>query len=178
MANKAIPRIEGILQFYSIALGNDYNAYRNHVYRVYHLALLLNPSDLTIEENESLAIAVSFHDLGVWTHNTMDYISPSIDLANSYMSENGMQKNHLVSMIIGDHHKVLKSTSKNSLVETMRQADLIDLSFGIIRFGLPKNFYKTLCEDFPFLEFQKKIVWKLLSYATLHPLKPFPMMKM
>lgn len=175
MANKSIPRIEGILQYYTTAIGNDYNAYRNHVYRVYHLTLLLHQQDLSIEENEYLCIALAFHDMGVWTHHTMDYLPPSTDLALFYMNENEMKNTALVSQLIGEHHKISKHN--NALVESVRKADLTDLSFGIIGSNLPKSFYQNLVIDFPHLGFQKMITKKLLVYAFKHPFRPFPMMK-
>jgi hypothetical protein len=176
MPNKSITRIEGILQFYTKALGKHYNAYRNHVYRVYHLTLLYSEDDLSRNELEALAIAAAFHDLGIWTHRTMDYLAPSQDLAIGYMKENVCQDEQLVTLLLQPHHKIT-AVKSSILVESFRKADLIDLSFGAISLGLPRKLYHDLTAEFPYLNFHRIIFWRVISYAFTHLLKPFPMMK-
>ena len=73
--------IDNILNTYRSELGENYDLYRNHVYRVYNFALTqLDPN----AELEKLSIAAAFHDLGIWTNNTLDYIEPSAQLAREY----------------------------------------------------------------------------------------------
>lgn len=177
MANKSIARIEGILQFYSVALGPDYNAYRNHVYRVYHLALIFGKNQLSTEEEEILRIACAFHDLGAWTHNSMNYISSSENLCQSYLEENHMEDlAPKIFTIIRFHHMLSEYKSDYALLtEAFRKADMTDLSIGYFRNDLPKTFYHNLKEEFPFLGFHKLIFKKVISYALRHPLAPFPM---
>jgi len=178
LANKSITRIEGILQYYTTALGKNYNAYRNHVYRVYHLTLLVANKDLDRKEEEQLAIAAAFHDLGVWTHDTMNYLSPSIDLANAYMDENDIDNRQAIHLMINQHHQLKNYTGDHQkLVEAFRRADLIDLSLGKIRFQLPISFYQNLKEEFPFLGFHRLIYGKVIKYALTHFWKPFPMLR-
>lgn len=179
MANKSIPQIERVLMYYTQALGKDYNAYRNHVYRVYHLTLLLCKKELNKAQEEALAIATVFHDIGVWTHHSMDYLSPSAESANQHLDQIG--KGHLADLckdIILQHHKLSTYQGDHAeLIEAFRQADLMDLSFGKINRGLPTSRYVHLRESFPFLRFQKLILKKVMSYALRHPLRPFPMLK-
>ncbi|MFY0626949.1 MAG: hypothetical protein JXR07_11675 [Reichenbachiella sp.] len=178
MANKSIPRIEGILQYYTKALGANYNAYRNHVYRVYHLTLLLIKKEIDQTTQEQLAIAASFHDLGIWTHNSMDYLGPSSDLSDQYIKENAMNNEVSVRQIIDHHHKLSPYKGENAqIVESFRKADLIDLSSGYIKFGLPASFYQNLKDEFPFLGFHRLIYGKVIKHAISHFWKPFPMMK-
>ena len=33
------------------------------------------------------AVAVAFHDLGIWTDNTLDYLPPSVNRAKTYLAE-------------------------------------------------------------------------------------------
>jgi len=160
MANKSIPRIEGILQYYSVALGPNYNAYRNHVYRVYHIALLFVNKQLGIEDEEVLRIASAFHDLGIWTHQSMDYIGSSEDLCHNYLEENQMTDlAPKINTVIHFHHKLVPYEGKFAdLAEPFRKADIVDLSFGYIHHSLPKSFYKNLKEEFPFLRFHRMIL--------------------
>ena len=176
--NKSIQRIEAILQYYTQALGGHYNTYRNHVYRVYYLTLQLVETDITSEEMESLAVGAAFHDLGVWTHHTMNYLTPSVEMATTYMDENNIGKIGVVDLLIEQHHKLghYKGTHEH-LVEPFRQADLVDLSFGLICFGLPATLYNELKDEFPYLGFHSLIYAKVMAYAVKHIWNPFPMMK-
>ncbi|PIB36161.1 hypothetical protein BFP72_12525 [Reichenbachiella sp. 5M10] len=179
MANKSIPQIERVLLYYTQALGHDYNAYRNHVYRIYHLTLLLCPSELNKAQEEALAIAAVFHDLGIWTHHSMDYLSPSAESAVRHLEETG--RTHLSDLcrqLIIHHHKISPYQGDHSdLTEAFRQADFMDLTFGVTRHGLPISRYQHLKESFPFLGFQKLIAKKILRHAFRHPMHPFPMLK-
>ncbi|MGL1889318.1 MAG: hypothetical protein OCD76_22580 [Reichenbachiella sp.] len=179
MANKSIPRIEGILQYYSRALGDDYNAYRNHVYRVYHLSLVYLKQDLNTYDQEVLAVASAFHDLGLWSHKTMDYLGPSINLCQQYLAENNMMDQYeTIKCVIDHHHKISAYKGESqALTEAFRKADLADLSLGLISFNLPKSIYTNLKEEFPFLGFHRLISAKVLRHALRHPLTPFPMIK-
>ncbi len=177
MANKSISTIEEILQFYTLPMGPDYNAYRNHVYRVYHLTLLLTQKDFTNRELGELQVASAFHDLGVWTHRSMDYLDPSIDLAANYCEDYGID-HQVVTTIIDHHHQLSTYKGKHSLLaEPFRRADLIDLSLGVIRFGLPKKFYSDLKAEFPTLGFHSLIYKKVFRFALQNLRNPFPMLK-
>jgi hypothetical protein len=69
-----IPTIDDVLDDHATALRDDFFAYRNHVYRVVNLcAAMVGQSEL-----EKIAVAAVFHDLGIWTNGTFDYIAPSI----------------------------------------------------------------------------------------------------
>jgi hypothetical protein len=75
------PIIDSILEIHKTDLGKDYHKYRNHVYRLYHLSLDLYRNELTQNIQGKFAVAAAFRDLGIWTAQTFDYLSPSIELA-------------------------------------------------------------------------------------------------
>ena len=77
--------IEDILSNYKTELGEHFQKYRNHVYRVYNYAAILSRCD--DEQKIKLAISAAFHDIGLWTDNTLDYLSPSIILALGYLQK-------------------------------------------------------------------------------------------
>jgi putative acetyltransferase len=58
------------------ALGHDLPAYENHVVRVLRFVAALGG-----ELSEPLVVAAAFHDLGIWTARTFDYLEPSVELA-------------------------------------------------------------------------------------------------
>src|SRR4029453_223125 len=76
-----IPTIDGVLNEHATALRDDFLGYRNHVYRITNLCVAIAGRS----ELEKMAVAAVFHDLGIWTNGTFDYIAPSIALAHDYL---------------------------------------------------------------------------------------------
>lgn len=169
------PYIEEILNNYRSTLGKYHTAYYNHVLRVYNFTLLLqNFSD---EEKDAIAIAAAFHDLGIWTNNTIDYLQPSNALAQQFLIDKGLGSHAtLVADIINNHHK-LSAFKGNKLVEAFRRADMADLTMGFINFGINRNEIKELYQQYPANDFHKFIASKVLSNMVMHPLRPLPMVK-
>src|SRR5882724_11126760 len=75
----SLPTVEEVLDDHASELGHDLIAYRNHVYRVVNLCLAI-VGDSRVELDK-IAVAALFHDLGIWTNNTFDYIAPSVAIA-------------------------------------------------------------------------------------------------
>src|SRR4051812_30976139 len=124
----SLPTIEEVLDDHASNLGNDFIGYRNHVYRVANLCLAIVGNSCV--ELEKVAVASVFHDLGIWTDNTFDYIAPSVGIARKYLAARGMADwiPEIEAMIV-DHHKVTHSRANpQSLVESFRRADWIDVS--------------------------------------------------
>jgi HD domain len=72
----SLPTVDAVLDIHASELGHDLIAYRNHVYRVVNLCLaIVEDSRVDLEK---IAIAAVFHDLGIWTNHTFDYIAPSV----------------------------------------------------------------------------------------------------
>ena len=178
MANitKSDPVIEEILSAFQAELGLHCQKYRNHVYRVFNLALILNATNATNEK--VLPIAAAFHDLGIWTAHTFDYLSPSVELAKTYLQKHGLSNlENQVTAIINNHHK-LSMYKGDAIVESFRKADLIDLSLGLISFGVHKETLKELNTEFPSFGFHRFIVKQAIKNTMLHPLNPLPMMRL
>jgi len=169
------PTIDTILNSYKGSLAGSFDAYRNHVYRVYNLAAL-NVNDETQLKN--LAIAAAFHDLGIWTHHTFDYLNPSIGLARVYFSEQGIGEEDAAEIvcIIDLHHKLTRINS-SPLAEIFRVADLIDLSLGLIRHGTDGKFIQFIKKKFPNRGFHVRLVKLFFRNLIRHPLRPLPMYK-
>src|SRR5262245_43776308 len=72
----SIPIVDGVLDRYATALGHDFIAYRNHVHRVVNLCLAVTGG--SSDNLDKIAVAAAFHDLGIWTDHTFDYIAPSV----------------------------------------------------------------------------------------------------
>jgi len=165
-----------LIGLHSSALGDDFVAYRNHVCRVlnYTLALTGHPSPST-----AILVASAFHDLGIWTHRTFDYLPPSVELAKSWLSAHGLDAlEEEVRAIISEHHKLRPYTGRfSSSVEAFRKADLVDLSLGAIRFGLPAAFVRAVRAAFPNAGFHRLLARLTARQFVRSPLRPLPMVR-
>ncbi len=168
--------IDTILSKYKTDLGIHFNTYRNHVYRIYNFALLLD-NDKT--NHEKYAIAAAFHDLGIWTANTFDYLKPSIALAKNYLIKNKKESwIEEVSLMIDLHHK--RSFYKGNYqktVEIFRKSDWIDVTLSIKKYGLPKSEIKTIQKQFPNNGFHWFLVKQIFFNLFKKPMNPLPMFK-
>lgn len=173
----AIDEIDTPLEEYRDEIGGAYEAVRNHIYRVYHYTLSLADD----KEKAALptAIAGVFHDLGVFTTRSMDYIDPSVTLARDYMSETKrLDQFPLVADMIRFHHKLTPYKGDSGpLVESFRRADLADLSMGYKRGGVSRSLIKEAFDTFPSAGFHKTIFSAVSLWAIKNPLNPLPMMR-
>jgi HD domain len=167
--------ITTILSSYKKELGSNFEKYHNHCCRVFVFASIL--SNATEDEEKQLAIASAFHDIGIWAANTFDYLEPSMNLAEKYLNQH--QLDHWINNvkeIINNHHK-LTPFKKNQLAESFRKADLIDLTFGFIKFGISPAQITEIKKWYPALGFQSYIFKKVLKNIVRHPLNPLPIVK-
>ena len=173
-----IPTIDDVLNEHAnaTALRDDFSGYRNHVYRVVNLCVAM----VGRSEVEKIAVAAVFHDIGIWTNGTFDYIAPSIALAHDYLAASGRQDwTGEIERMIADHHKITSSVSDpNSIVEAFRRADWIDVTGGLRRFGVPRPFVARLFATWPDAGFHWRLVMLTLERFRNHPLTPLPMVKL
>ena len=80
--------------------------------------------------------------------------------------------------MIVDHHKITHSHAKpQSLVESFRRADWIDVTRGLRRFGLPRKFIAAVDAAWPNAGFHRRLVQLTIDRFLKHPLTPLPMVK-
>lgn len=172
-----IPLLDELLAAHASVLGPDQLAYRNHNYRVANFCIELLQA--TPEQIDKIGIACAFHDLGVWTHRTLDYLEPSRAQAHAYLESVGKAAwAPEIEAMVMDHHKLRRAdASDRSLVEAFRKADWIDVSMGMLSFGLPKEFIKAVRARFPNAGFHKRLVQLTGSRIRSNPLSPMPMMR-
>ncbi len=171
-----IPTIDSILDDHAAVLQDDFPGYRNHVYRIVNLCVAFaGRSDI-----EKIAVAAAFHDLGIWTNGTFDYIAPSIALAHDYLVAR-VREDWIAEIegMIADHHKITPSTADpDSLIEAFRRADWIDVTRGLRGFGIPRPFLARLLATWPDAGFHWRLVELTLARFRSHPLTPLPMIKL
>jgi len=171
-----IPTIDDVLSDHATALRGDFVAYRNHVYRIVNLCVAIAGR----RELEKIAVAAVFHDLGIWTNKTFDYIAPSVALARGYLAAHGRAVWIAeIERMIADHHKITPSHADHgSLVEPFRRADWIDVTRGLRTFGLPRPLIRSVLASWPSAGFHSRLVQLTLERFRTHPLTPLPMVKL
>lgn len=173
---ESIPLLDDILEKWKDELGDNYIGYKNHVYRMINFCFALR--NYNQEEREKIIIAGCFHDLGIWSDKTFDYLPPSITLAKEYLKKNNLEKwTPEIELMIGMHHKLGKYQGDNSLIEVFRRGDLVDFSLGFVKCGLPKNYIKSVKNQFPNAGFHKYLVCLASGWVLKHPLNPAPVLK-
>ena len=170
--------LDEILDQHRAALGENLVPYRNHCCRVVSFCAALPgvaPAAL-----ERITLAAAFHDLGIWTAGTFDYLAPSEQLATAYLHARGHAG--LVAEIgamIREHHKLTPARAGAAwLVEPFRRADLVDVSRGAVRFGLSPALVRAAYEAWPGAGFHRNLVRLAAKRFVRHPLSPLPMVRL
>ena len=174
--DQSIEIIDGVLNDYKVYLGKHYEKYKNHAYRVF---LLCQKMDLTRENTEKYAIAAAFHDLGIWTDKTFDYLNPSIKMAREYLK--AKDKDHWsdeISLMIYMHHKMTPYEGEyKKTIETFRRADWTDVTSGAIKFSVSKHELYDIRSLYPTLGFHRFLLAQTVKNLLNNPLNPLPMFK-
>jgi hypothetical protein len=171
------PLFDDLFESYRKTLGEDFEAYRNHCCRVFNFCCAL--SGRASETREPISIAAFFHDLGIWTDSTFDYLAPSVRHAREYLARTGRAawQDEIEAMI--EHHHKLRTYRLNQswLVEPFRKADWIDVSMGMLRFKLSDDFVVDVLDAFPNAGYHNKLLRLVGERMKTHPFSPLPMVR-
>jgi hypothetical protein len=168
--------IDESLDAFRAAIAGDFTAYRGHVYRVFNFSRAL-AGDVA-DRDDKIALAAVFHDLGIWSDHTVDYLPPSARRLRERLEASGQQAwSGELSRMVELHHKLTPCRGE-PLVEAFRRADLVDLSLGLVRFGLPRAYVREIQTRFPSAGFHLRVVQLVGGYALTHPLRPLPMFRL
>lgn len=164
-----IPLIDELLDSSELA------GYRNHVYRMVNFCFA--QGEFNQEQKEKIVIAGCFHDLGIWSADTFDYLPPSINLAKDYLVTSGREAwRDEISTMIDLHHRIRKC-EEGSLVEVFRKGDLVDFTLGLFKCGIPSEYVREVKQQFPNKGFHKQLVHRACRWTLRHPLNPVPVLK-
>jgi hypothetical protein len=181
MLETRIVLLDEVLSAHAGALGADFEGYRNHAYRVANFCLALTSTSTTGDEERiaKIALAAAFHDLGIWTDATFDYLPPSNRLANAYLAQTGRPgwASDISEMIL-QHHKLTPFRGRGALVEPFRQADLIDVSHGLVSFGLRRELLREVFARWPDARFHQRLVRLFVGRLLRYPWNPLPMVRL
>lgn len=168
--------IEELLSRFYPVLGKDYHKYRNHVYRVFLNCLLEDPQQ---EQHEKYAIAAVFHDIGIWTDATVDYLQPSIQQLEEYLMQSKKEAwTDEITLMIYWHHKVTRYQGLYwRTVQNFRKADWIDVTFALGVWGAKRKYIRQYRRAFPNSGFHRFLLRRIVRHWFAHPLHPLPMFK-
>lgn len=172
-----VSMVDALVDPWLRVIGRDFAGYRNHCRRVFLYACALDGAKG--ESRQKFAIAAAFHDLGIWTDKTFDYLEPSKRLARACLESTGKAEwTDEIAAMIENHHKVTPwSGNPGWLVEPFRQADLIDLTFGTLNFGLPRRHIREIQRRYPNAGFHPALVRHAFERLKTYPKDPLPMMR-
>ncbi|MBU8974580.1 MULTISPECIES: hypothetical protein [unclassified Lysobacter] len=176
----ALPLLDDVLEHHAAQLGRDFAAYRNHAYRVANFCCVLAEMHGRRVDDDvlrAISIAAAFHDLGIWTDGTWDYLPPSRRRAHDWVHAHGHGHcDWQVDEMIGQHHK-LTAYQDDTLVETFRLADLADVSRGLVAGGIPRAFRREVFAHYPNEGFHRRLLHFSCRHLLRHPLNPMPMLR-
>ncbi|WP_051637570.1 hypothetical protein [Rhodococcus sp. UNC363MFTsu5.1] len=168
--------LDSLLEPWNRALGKDRTAYRHHVERVLRLCTTLAGGELP--DPVAFGVAAVYHDLGIWSDGTFDYLDPSATRAVGWLREHGhADKTELVTTLIQQHHKVTSAGAARDAVEIFRRADWIDVTLGLRNFGVPRGHYRELLREFPDAGFHRRLLELGGKRALTKPWSPLPMFR-
>lgn len=180
----AVELLDKILGDYLYTIGADYQGYRNHCQRVmsYTIDMIKKaPADSSAatETFDKIATAVAFHDIGLWTAKTVDYIDPSEKEAMLYLDSIGKKEwKEEIGLMITRHHQTIQGELvTDTLPETFRRADLVDFTWGLVRWDVPRGIVLRTQESLGNAGFHWGLVKKAVPWTLQNPLNPVPMVR-
>ena len=167
--------VDELLAPFTPALGPDFLGYRNHVQRVLNHYQALSGG---ARPPDTVLLAAPFHDLGIWTAGTFDYLAPSVQLAQAHLAAQQLEQHGPeVEALINEHHKLRRYRGPHEArVECYRRADLVDVSLGVVRFGLPMAHLHAVRVAFPDAGFHWRLATLTARQLLRTPLRPLPML--
>lgn len=172
------PTLDALFAPWQAALGRDYQAYRNHVERLLALCEALAARAGVTLDPVALRVAGVFHDLGIWSDGTFDYLGPSTARARAWLEAHGRgDLAPAVTAMIGQHHKLRPAGPARDPVEIFRRADWMDVTLGALAFGLPRARYRDLLRQYPDAGFHLRLLQLSGKQLLTNPLRPLPMFR-
>jgi hypothetical protein len=169
--------IDELIEPWFPVLRRDFEGYRNHCRRVYLFCCALAKAEG--ESRQKIAITAAYHDLGIWTEGTFDYLDPSRRLARAYLESTGRSEwAEEIEAMIEEHHKVTPWICNPAwLVEPFRKADWIDVSLGSLTFGLDRRSIREIRSRYQNAGFHPALFRLTIERLKENPKDPLPMMK-
>jgi HD domain len=135
------------------ATGESGGPMERHGLRVFLIADRLATARETDLDREVLLIAGLLHDVGLYdaaSHGGV-YVREGAEYTAAMLRSRGWDEGRirLCFDAIERHHELRTQWDRGAEVELIRRADLVDISSGLVRFGLSREWLKDLFESVP-----------------------------
>jgi hypothetical protein len=159
--------VDSFLKSHEAVIGPDLEGYRNHIYRVLSFSQHIMKTDESYipsgRNDEILAAAIVYHDIGLWSDGALAYLEPSVNRARQDLSARFSDKEmEVIHNIIYWHHKSTPFKSENKqmdiMVNAVRCADWIDFTFGFVSMGMPSAHIEVVRKAIPNAGFHKTLL--------------------
>jgi hypothetical protein len=122
-------------------------------------------------DRELLLCACWLHDLGLFTLSRDPYVTEGARLAARVLEPFGWPPERLQRCMDAceQHHAPRSRMSMGLEVELVRQSDLVDVTAGLVRFGLDRRWLRELFREVP-----RDGLWRLIGSAVLNELRHRP----
>jgi hypothetical protein len=167
------PAERACLDVLRTASGETDGAMENHCLRQFLIAERLAEDARESPDREVLLCAAFLHDVGLYPSvKTSDaYVTDGRHLAEHTLDRFGWPPERLQRCLdaIEQHHALRHRWSYGLEVELMRRADLIDVSAGLVTFGLDRWWVRRLAADIPRKGFHRFLVREIWRMARERP---------
>jgi HD domain len=122
-------------------------------------------------DRELLLCASWLHDLGLYTHSRDPYVTEGARLAAQLLEPfEWPPERHQRCMDACEQHHAPRSRMAMGLeVELVRRSDLVDVTAGLVNFGLDRGWLRDLFREVP-----RNGLWRLIGSAVLSELRHRP----
>jgi hypothetical protein len=122
-------------------------------------------------DRELLLCASWLHDLGLFTHSRDPYVTESARLASRVLKPFGWPPERLQRCMDAceQHHAPRSRMAMGLEVELIRRSDLVDVTAGLVNFGLDRGWLRDLFREVP-----RDGLWRLIGSAVLGELRQRP----
>jgi HD domain len=122
-------------------------------------------------DRELLLCACWLHDVGLFTHSRDPYVTEGARLAARVLEPFGWPPERLQRCMDAceQHHAPRSRMAMGLEVELVRQSDLVDVTAGLVNFGLDRGWLRELFREVP-----RDGLWRLIGSAVLNELRHRP----
>jgi hypothetical protein len=125
-----------------------------HCLRCRHLAARIAAQRGWVIDGELLTVACILHDIGLYPGVASDdrpYTADGAALARELLPSHGWTTERIerCAEAIDRHHELRRQLTRGPEVEALRLADLVDVSAGLLQFGIGRPWWRTLAREVP-----------------------------
>jgi putative nucleotidyltransferase with HDIG domain len=147
------PAVSDALGALRVATGQVEGPMERHCLRVRHIAVELARRRAWAIDGEVVTVAAVLHDIGLYPSASRGgvYTEDGAELAREMLRAHSWSAERIrcCAEAIDRHHELRSQLVRGGEVEALRLADLVDLSGGLLTFGLDRGWLRDLNQQVP-----------------------------